>query len=51
VDTRTGVNDADYQVPFHFTGTLKAMTLKLGRPQMAAADWNVIQERLATTRD
>ncbi len=32
VDTRTGVNDADYQVPFRFTGSLAKLTVKLGPP-------------------
>ncbi|MGA9534941.1 MAG: arylsulfatase [Desulfobacterales bacterium] len=32
VDTRTGVNDADYQVPFRFTGKLAKLTVKLGPP-------------------
>jgi len=33
VDTRTGVNDADYAPPFRFTGTLEKLTVKLGPPQ------------------
>lgn len=33
LDTRTGVNDADYQVPFRFTGKLDKLTAKLGPPQ------------------
>ena len=33
LDTRTGVNDADYQVPFRFTGKLDKLTVKTGRPQ------------------
>ena len=32
VDTRTGVNDADYQVPFRFTGKIEKLTVKLGPP-------------------
>jgi arylsulfatase len=31
VDTRTPVDDNDYQVPFHFTGKLAKLTFKLGR--------------------
>ena len=30
VDTRTGVNDKDYQVPFAFTGMIDKLTIKLG---------------------
>jgi arylsulfatase len=37
-DTLTGVNDADYQPPFRFTGTLNKLTIKLDRPQLSAAD-------------
>ncbi|MFO0993765.1 MAG: arylsulfatase [Hyphomicrobiales bacterium] len=29
VDTRTGVNDADYQLPFRFTGTIDKLTVAL----------------------
>lgn len=28
--TRTGVNDADYQIPFAFTGSLDKLTVELG---------------------
>ncbi len=37
-DTLTGVNDADYQPPFPFTGTLRTLTIKLDRPQLSPAD-------------
>jgi hypothetical protein len=36
VDTRTGVNDADYQLPFRFIGKLDKLTVKLGPPQPPA---------------
>ena len=29
VDTRTGVNDADYQLPFRFDGTIDKLTIAL----------------------
>ena len=38
VDTRTGVDDNDYQVPFRFTGKLDKLTIKLGPSQMLPAD-------------
>ncbi len=38
VDTRTGVDDKDYQVPFRFSGKLNKVTIELGPPQMVAAD-------------
>ncbi|WP_233132819.1 arylsulfatase [Synechococcus sp. MW101C3] len=34
-DTLTGVNDADYQPPFRFTGTLDKLTIKLDRPKLS----------------
>ncbi|MDR6759415.1 arylsulfatase [Mycoplana sp. BE70] len=33
IDTRTPVDDKDYQVPFRFTGTLDKLTVKVGPPQ------------------
>jgi hypothetical protein len=38
VDTRTGVNDDDYQVPFAFNGTIEKLTFKMGQPQMLPSD-------------
>ena len=55
-DLRTGVNDADYAVPFTFTGTINKVTVKLGPPQLsagAAAAAEVApgqRRRLASTR-
>jgi len=37
-DTLTGVNDADYQPPFAFTGTLDKVTLSINRPQLTKED-------------
>ena len=34
VDTRYGVDDNDYQVPFRFTGKLTKLTIKLEPPKM-----------------
>ncbi|NJD32168.1 MAG: arylsulfatase, partial [Gammaproteobacteria bacterium] len=34
-DTLTGVNDADYQPPFAFTGKLNKLTLKIDRPKLS----------------
>jgi arylsulfatase A-like enzyme len=51
VDTRTGVDDNDYQVPFRFTGKLDKVTFNLGREQLMAEDRKVIQERLAGAHD
>jgi arylsulfatase A-like enzyme len=38
IDTRTGVNDNDYQVPFAFTGTINKLTVKLGPMQLTEDD-------------
>ena len=37
-DTLTGVNDADYQPPFTFTGKLNKVTLTINRPQLSPED-------------
>ena len=51
VDTRTPVDDNDYQVPFRFTGKLAKLTFNLGPEQLTAEDRKVISERLAQARD
>ena len=43
-DTRTPVDDADYQVPFPFTGTISKVNFKLGPPQMLPEDNKAAQE-------
>jgi Sulfatase len=47
VDTRTGVEDKDYQVPFRFTGKLDKLTAKLGPVQLTSEDHRVIQHARA----
>jgi arylsulfatase len=37
-DTLTGVNDADYEPPFTFTGKLTKLTIKVDRPKLTAED-------------
>jgi arylsulfatase len=37
VDTRTPVEDKDYQVPFRFTGTIDKVTFKLEPMQLTSA--------------
>jgi arylsulfatase A-like enzyme len=51
VDTRTSVDDNDYQVPFRFTGTLASVTFKLGPVQLASEDEEVRQHVLARAAD
>jgi arylsulfatase len=45
-DTLTGVNDADYQPPFAFTGKLNKLTLKIDRPQLSPVDIKKLEEGL-----
>ncbi|HEV7285129.1 MAG TPA: arylsulfatase, partial [Kaistia sp.] len=51
VDTRSSVNDADYQVPFAFTGKLDNITFKLGPTQLTANDQAAVRTKLARARD
>jgi arylsulfatase A-like enzyme len=51
VDTRTAVNDMDYQVPFRFTGKLSKLTFKLGPPQLLAGDQQAVREQIARSND
>ena len=37
IDTRTGVNDEDYSIPFRFSGELEKLIFKVGPQQMFAA--------------
>ena len=47
-DTLTGVNDADYQPPFRFTGTLNKLTIKIDRPQLSAVDIKRLEAAMRT---
>jgi arylsulfatase A-like enzyme len=51
VDTRTGVEDKDYQLPFRFTGKLNKLTFKLGPVQLTSNDQAVIQHALNRAKD
>jgi arylsulfatase len=51
MDTRTPVDDSDYQVPFRFTGKIARLTFKLGPEQLAEADQKFRQYRLLAARD
>jgi arylsulfatase len=51
VDTRTPVDDKDYQVPFRFTGRLDKLTFKLGPTQLSSDDHQNIRRNLAKARD
>jgi arylsulfatase len=43
-DTGTPVNDADYQVPFKFTGKINKITLTINRPKLSPEDIKKLEE-------
>ena len=47
VDTRTPVDDKDYQVPFRFTGKLDKLTVKIGPVQLTSDEHQVIRHARA----
>ncbi len=47
VDTRTGVEDKDYQVPFRFTGKLDKLTFRLAPVQLTRDEHQVIRHARA----
>jgi arylsulfatase len=51
VDTRTSVDDKDYQPPFRFTGTLNKLTIEPGPTQLSSDDKKAIQYTRATAHD
>ena len=50
-DTRTGVDDRDYQPPFRFTGTINKITFKPGPPEMTEEQMKQVAEMGARGRD
>jgi len=51
MDTRTPVDDNDYQLPFRFNGKIVKLTYKLGPVQLTSKDHQIIQHALAKARD
>ncbi len=51
VDTRTGVNDKDYRIPFRFNGKLNKLTFKVGPMQLTSDEQRTIQHARANARD
>ena len=51
MDTRTGVDDKDYQPPFRFTGKLNKLTIKLGPAQLADTDRQKAAKMIDTAHD
>jgi arylsulfatase A-like enzyme len=50
-DTRTGVDDRDYQPPFRFTGKINKVTFKPGPPEMTAEQMKQAAKMRAIGRD
>jgi hypothetical protein len=51
VDTRTPVDDADYQVPFRFTGKIDKLTIKLDEPKRTAQQQDLINQKIQVARN
>jgi arylsulfatase len=49
VDTRTGVDDNDYQPPFRFTGKIDKLTIKL--VPLKATEEKRLQENIQHTQN
>src|SRR5439155_915075 len=47
VDTRTPVDDGDYQTPFAFTGNIGKLTVKLGPTRLTSLEQKLMQYALA----
>ena len=51
IDTRTPVDDKDYQVPFRFTGKIVKLTVKLGEEKLAGEERKAKQEAINRAND
>jgi arylsulfatase A-like enzyme len=51
VDTRTGVDDFEYELPFRFGGAIDKLTYKLGPSQLSEADKAVVARAIAVAKD
>jgi arylsulfatase A-like enzyme len=51
IDTRTSVDDFEYQVPFRFNGAIDKLTYKLGPEQLSAVDKGSAAKMLARAHD
>jgi arylsulfatase A-like enzyme len=51
IDTRTGVNDQDYQVPFRFNGKIASVTFNLGPTHLTEAEEMKVREATARAHD
>ena len=50
-DTRTPVDDFEYEVPFHFTGKIDKLTYHLGPEQLSTEDKHDAEKKLAAAKD
>jgi arylsulfatase A-like enzyme len=51
VDTRTSVNEKDYQVPFAFNGKIDKLTINLGPLQLAPVHMEQVHEAIRKAKD
>jgi arylsulfatase A-like enzyme len=51
VDTRTPVDDKDYQVPFAFNGKVNKVTINLEPEQLTDNDRKILQQRMASVNN
>ncbi len=51
VDTRTGVDDFEYQLPFRFTGKIDKLTFNLGHEQISEEDKKTAAKAFAIAKD
>jgi arylsulfatase len=51
IDTRTSVDDRDYQPPFRFTGKLNKLTIKLEEPKRTAQEQKLADEKIQEARN
>ena len=50
-DTGTPVDDADYKVPFAFTGKINALTFAIDEPKLTPDDIRKLQQAEAKAND
>lgn len=51
IDTRSSVDDKDYQPPFRFNGTLSKLTIKLEEPKRTAQEQREVDRKLQEARN
>jgi arylsulfatase len=51
VDTRTGVDDRDYQPPFRFNGKIDKLTVKLIPPVMTAPEATELERKIQDAKN